>query len=135
MASKKEEKEKKRSRGYADMMFVSYKRRMFYGFMRTVRNILGIALVCLFGWFLISGGINQAKTGQNLVDYALVTGQKVGNFFKSLFTNDSPLKVNEDGIYLKDANVPKDAALPGPNEEVKEVGKDGNLVDKKKNGG
>lgn len=95
-----------------NLFFMSYKRRMAYGFFRSVRKIIGLGLACLFIFFLLSGAINQVKTGETIIDYAIDIGHNIGNFFESLFTKDSPLKVTEDGVYFKDANVPENSALP-----------------------
>lgn len=104
-------KEVKKKNGYANMYMMSYRRRAFYSIMRTIRVVLGTGLVVLIIYFLLSGVINQVKTGETLVDYALGIGQDIGDFLESMFTDESPLKVTEDGIYFKDADVPDESAL------------------------
>lgn len=107
----KEEQEKKKS-GSMNKFIHPYKARAGRG----VRNVLSLALAIFLVWFLISGGINQRKTGENLAQYGMNGGKEISNFFSGLFSNDSPLKVTEDGVYLNDADVPDNGAVPDPGE-------------------
>lgn len=107
------ETRKVRSKNMTDMYFLSWRRRFLSNFLRSVRIFLGTLLVVVIVFFLLSGVINQVKTGQTLVDYSLQTGKKIGVFFESLFTSESPFKITEDGIYFKDANVPNESAIDG----------------------
>lgn len=107
-----EEREKKRkSRSMMSFYFASQMRRTFYGFMRGVRSVLGIIVIVILIYLLLSGAINQVKTGETMVNYFLHIGQNLGETLESLFTSDSPFKITEDGIYFQDAEIPDNGAL------------------------
>ena len=64
-----------------------------------VLTIVGLFLVIL----LLSGVINQRKTGEAMVHYYTRIAENLGNKFIRLFSGedaDLPLKVTEDGVYL-----------------------------------
>lgn len=82
-----------------------------YKFMRGLRKFVGTLVVLGIIFLLLSGAINQVKTGESILKYILNVGQNLGTKFESLFTEDSPLKVTEDGVYFKDADVPDNGAL------------------------
>lgn len=113
-SKQKEEKPKRRRMGGFG--------RYAYGYvMRPIRLTIilfilrGIGiLICLIAvLFLLSGGINQVKTGESLAEYALDIGEDISEFFMSLADGTGPFKFTEDGIYFKDAEVPENGALDG----------------------
>lgn len=121
MADKNDQQPKRKRASMTQMYMMSYQRSLLFRFLHFVRVIIGTALVVFIIWFCLSGGINYVKTGETFVEYALDIGKNVGNFFESLFTDESPLKYTEDGVYFKDADVPDGSAvdkddLPGQEE-------------------
>lgn len=87
-------------------------------FFSNFRKITGTILAVLFVLFLLSGAINQVKTGQTLVDYSLNVGKVIGGYLEGLFTGNSPLKITEDGVYFKDADIPSESAIEGPKDST-----------------
>lgn len=85
-----------------------YRNKIF----KTLRETIGTLLVLLIIFFLLSGAINQVKTGETFVNYSLRTGKKISVFFKNLVSKEGPLKITKDGVYFKDAEIPQDSALP-----------------------
>lgn len=82
------------------------------------RKITAYLLLGGFLFLLLSGSINQVKTGQNIIDYILSIGKKIGAWLEILPTNEGPIEINENGIYLKDKA--KDVPKEGLFEEVKD---------------
>lgn len=76
-------------------------RKMQYSIMKHVGEFFGIVLAILFVLFLMSGIINQRRTGETLVNYALDIGKRVSVVLHSIYEGDGPVDVNEDGVYLK----------------------------------
>ena len=107
---KKQEKEEKKVRrgrygfgSYAYNYFMFPIRRAVFFF---IFKIIGLAIAFALAFLLLSGVVNQVKTGQTLVNYALEVGTEISEFFGSLLNNTSPFKFTKDGIYFKDAEVP-----------------------------
>lgn len=95
-------------------------------FLRWLRRFVGTLLALFLVFMALSGAINQVKTGESIIDHTLGVSKKIGNFLESLFKNDSPLKITEDGIYFKDADVPDESALDGvlPNQSSEILNED-----------
>jgi hypothetical protein len=110
-----DEREPKRKRpGMVSMYMRSFRSRAFFRVTRTLRWIFGILLTAALVWFLISGGINQVKTGENFVEYAEGIGQRVSVEIYNLFSGDSPLVINENGVYRRGVTPPKNGeSIPG----------------------
>lgn len=73
---------------------------------KSLRNVLVMAILAIAIFLLLSGAINQVKTGQNIVQYITHLGREIS--YRIIPGEDSKLKVTEDGIYLKDAEVPQE---------------------------
>lgn len=133
-----EQNEPKRKRSSMTSMYMRmYQRSLLFRFLHFIRVILGTGIVVFLIWFCLSGGINYVKTGETFVEYALDIGHNVGYFLESLFTEDSPLKYTEDGVYFKDADVPEGSAvdkedLPGQEEIQKGLQKGEETLEKTK---
>lgn len=107
-----EEKEPKRkNRRYNSMMNSYIFHPIRYKIFRFLRWAIGIIICGGLVFLLLSGAINQVKTGENMLSYFMNIGHHIGDGLESLFTDDSPLKANEDGVYFKDASVPDKGAL------------------------
>jgi hypothetical protein len=78
-----------------------------------ILKIFGILVAAGLAFFLLSGGINQVRTGETLVEYALDIGHNISEFLNSLTDGTSPFKFTDDGVYFKDADVPENGALDG----------------------
>ena len=89
------------------LIFLPIKRAFVFGVLR----IIGLIILSSLTMFLLSGGINQVKTGQTLVEYALDIGHNISGFLNSLLDGTSPFKFTDDGVYFKDADVPEEGAL------------------------
>ena len=72
--------------------------------------MLGTLIVVLVVFFLLSGAINQVKTGETLAEYATDIGKSLGDMFSKLPNGAGPFKW-DDGIYFKNANVPNESAI------------------------
>lgn len=107
-----EEKEPKRkNRRYNSMMNSYIFHPIRHKIFRFLRWAIGIIICGGLVFLLLSGAINQVKTGENMLSYVMNIGHCIGDGLESLFTDDSPLKANEDGVYFKDASVPDKGAL------------------------
>lgn len=93
---------------------------------RFIRWIIGVLICGLLIFALLSGVINQVRTGESMFNFFMNQGHAIGEWVHDLFTDDSNLKLTEDGIYFKDANPPSDGALPKVDEEGREAIKDEN---------
>lgn len=106
IVDKKEARKNKLSgRGY-----VSRRGGWFLSSLRGVRKILGTIIVVLLIFFLLSGAINQVKTGETFAEYAMDIGQSLAGVFKAFPEGNGFLKW-EDGIYFKNADVPDHSAV------------------------
>lgn len=79
--------------------------------LRNLRKIIGTIFACFLIYLLLSGTINQVKTGQNLLNYSLDIGKKIAYMLNKIHEGDGPLKITEDGVYFNDANPPSEGAL------------------------
>lgn len=83
------------------------------GILKKLRNVIG-TIIAIFGvLFLLSGGINQVRTGETLAQYAMDIGKSIGDVLKKLPNGNGPVKVNENGIYFNNADVPEESAIDG----------------------
>ena len=71
------------------LIFLPIKRAFVFGVLR----IIGLIILASLTMFLLSGGINQVKTGQTLVEYALDIGHNISGFLNSLLDGTSPFKL------------------------------------------
>lgn len=111
MASKdKKEMKKQRASGANSLYMLSAKRRLFFQSLKCVRKILGTIVVIAIIFFLLSGVINQVKTGETLVEYVIDVGKSLGEVFSGFPEGSGPFKW-EDGIYFKNADVPDESAI------------------------
>lgn len=115
MTNKEEKPQKKVRRGggfgrYAYGYVINpIKRKILF----TIMKVFGLSISLALVFFLLSGGINQVKTGETLVEYSLDVGENISNFFKSLTKGTSPFKFTSDGVYFKDAEVPTNGVFDG----------------------
>lgn len=89
------------------------RRSLVRGVLKLFGLLVGLGLLLL----LLSGVINQAKTGETLVQYTMNVGYRVSEFIDSIMQGGGPLKF-DGGIYFKDANPPDDGVLPEPSNAV-----------------
>lgn len=81
-------------------------------FLHKIRPIVATALAAVLCFWLLSGGINYIKTGQNIVDWTVYHGKKFGNWLASLIDPDTtPFKIEDGGVYFDDADVPDEGAI------------------------
>lgn len=130
MVENKEPKPK-RSRGYGPIQYASTQIRSGFvmGVYSIVRWVFGLFIIGLIIFFLLSGVINQRKTGESVIQYALGTGERIGDFFYSLTNKSSPLKLTEEGVYFKEADP---GANPLEGIEIDEVDRLEEWVDDRK---
>ena len=80
------------------------RRRTGSGFGGGSRVLLWIAriLVAIFIVLCLTGVINQAKTGQNIIDFYKNVGAAIGQQIIWVFTGEETLPVNitDQGVYL-----------------------------------
>lgn len=109
---KKIERKKMRHSNRMLSRMVSPIRSQFY--MKTFRFIrwsVGVIIILLLTYFILAGGINQRKTFDTAKNMFTNIGQNVGYFLNSLFGNNSPVDINEDGVYIKGADIPDNGAI------------------------
>lgn len=91
------------------------------GIFLTIMRLIGLLVAGFVLFFLLSGGINQVKTGQSLVNYTLMWGHRVSGMIDDLVhgTNETFI-ITEDGIYFRDSvgDVPENSALDGLDDDV-----------------
>lgn len=82
---------------------------------RSIFKWIGIVLITMITIWGVTGGINWAITGQNLLDWTTEVSYKVGNFIFN----------RKGSIVAPSSNQnPNNARLPIINERVKDLGKD-----------
>lgn len=79
--------------------------------LRSIWKLIGSLVALFIIYLLLSGVINQVKTGENLLNYSLDIGKKISHFFNGLLEGDSPLKITKDGIYFEDVTPPAEGAF------------------------
>lgn len=119
--AKEEKRQKPKRMGMGRWMFNRATMPIRLGvFLIIVRGICFLLLGFII-FFLLSGGINQVKTGQSMANYFLMWGHRAADFMDSLAhgTNDT-FVVTEDGIYFKDSvgDVPEDSALDSIDDDI-----------------
>lgn len=111
MAKKDDQPKKNRMGGFGRYAYGYVMRPIRVTIMLFILRGIGIIIAIALAFFLLSGGINQVKTGETLVEYALDCGERISDFFASLLDGTSPFKFTKDGVYFKDAEVPEEGAL------------------------
>lgn len=132
MAKDEKEQKKHRRGGFGTFAYGYIMRPLRVTIFLIVIRILGIIIALSLAFFLLSGGINQVKTGKTLVEIALDIGENISHFFGSLLNGTSPFKFTDDGVYFKDADVPESGLFDGQ-DGVIDGGKDNKLDEWKDN--
>ena len=108
-----EPKKHRRGGGFGKYAYGYIMRPIRLTIMLVILRGVGLIIAIALGFFLLSGGINQVKTGQTLVEYALDSGQWLSDLFNHSAEGNGPLKITEDGIYFQDATPPEEGLLDG----------------------
>lgn len=132
MAKDEKEQKKHRRGGFGTFAYGYIMRPIRMTIFLVIMRVIGIIIAVALAFFLLSGGINQVKTGQTLVEYALDIGENISHFFESLLHGTSPFKFTNDGVYFKDADVPEDGLFDGQEGAIDD-GKDSKLDEWKDN--
>lgn len=113
MADKDKKKEQKRvnRRSMGSMYMQGEFHRLVFSIFRGIRNVLGIILCILLLWFLLSGSINQVKTGESLAQYATRWGKYISIELESIRDGNGFVKITKDGVYLKGKTPPNKSAV------------------------
>lgn len=98
--------------------------RFFGGILRNVWKIFTVFLIIFAIIFLTSGKINQREAVQNTADYFVRIGKEIGDFIITQLEGNGIFKINENGVYQKDAEVTNDAPNT-QNLEVPDINGDG----------
>lgn len=85
----------------------SYKTSLF----KFLKLIIVMFVLGVIGYFLLSGIINQRKTGESLANYATKIGKNISKILYSIKEGNGPIKIDKNGVYFKDAIIPKDGAV------------------------
>lgn len=83
-----------------DMLRRQNKMRSATNLSKDIRNFSGFLVGALIVWFIMSGIINQVETGENIIDFAFRTGERISDFLLGLISGEF-LDFRKDGIYLK----------------------------------
>ena len=85
----------------------SYKGSLF----KFIKAIVTMFILGVITYFLLSGIVNQAKTGESLANWATRGGKRISEVLYSIKEGNGPVKLNKNGVYLKNANVPSSSAV------------------------
>lgn len=111
-AGKGNEKDQRVRRGGSHFGDMIIRRAFLFPIQRTVMLMIlrgiGLILTLLIVWFLLSGQVNQVEMVKSLGLVIQDVGRGVSKTFEQIANGewDGPIKFTEDGVYLKDAEVP-----------------------------